>query len=156
MGDLSSSLPLLRGQRFCLLSLKRDTQPRNLSWTITLNSIQIKHLSMCVVMRSSVFVWDLSVSGLLPIVADLAEPRCCCRCSPLLMSTTLKAIMGGKEGSQSVFTQWGHIHRIEFEVMRTRGGKDSYQNTGRQKCHMRLLVFFNWVDGEKRNMEKAL
>lgn len=104
------------------------------------------------------FWWDLSVSGLLPIVADLAKPRCCCRCSPLLMSTTLKAIMGGKEESQNLFTQLGHIHRIEFKVMRTRGNKDPCQNTGRRKCHVRLLFwfFFNWVDGEKRNMEKAL
>lgn len=45
---------------------------RNLSRTIALSSGQIKHFSMCVVSRSSVFVWDLSVSGL-PTVADLAE-----------------------------------------------------------------------------------
>lgn len=46
---------------------------RNPSRTIALSSVQIKHFSICVVMRSSVFVWDLSVSGLLPTVADLAE-----------------------------------------------------------------------------------
>lgn len=46
---------------------------RNPSRTIALSPVQIKHLSMCVVMRSCVFVWDLSVSGLLPTVADLAE-----------------------------------------------------------------------------------
>lgn len=46
---------------------------RNPSRTIALSPVQIKHWSMCVVMRSCVFVWDLSVSGLLPTVADLAE-----------------------------------------------------------------------------------
>lgn len=46
---------------------------RNPSRTIALSPVQIKHSSMCVVMRSCVFVWDLSVSGLLPTVADLAE-----------------------------------------------------------------------------------
>lgn len=49
------------------------TAARNRSPTITLSSVQIKHFSMCVVMRSSVFLCETYLSAaLLPTVADLA------------------------------------------------------------------------------------
>lgn len=63
------------------LSRRETGQPRNLSFrTIARGRVQIKHFSMCVVMRSCVFVCKLSVGGLLPLVCRLGWAFLFCWC----------------------------------------------------------------------------
>lgn len=63
------TLMLTTGKRTEFPSAERRQAAKNPSHrAITLSRLQVKHFSMCVVMRSCVFVWDLSVSGLLPLV----------------------------------------------------------------------------------------
>lgn len=63
------TLLLTTGKRTEFPSAERRQAAKNPSHrAITLSRVQVKHFSMCVVMRSCVFVWDLSVSGLLPLV----------------------------------------------------------------------------------------
>lgn len=63
------------------LSWREIGQPRNLSFrTIAWGRVQIKHFSMCVVMRSCVFVCKLSVGGLLPLVCRLGWAFLLCWC----------------------------------------------------------------------------
>lgn len=149
-GVLSSSLScsdtaMARGRSFS--QLRRDRQPRPITW----GWVQIKHFSMCVVMRSCVFVHKLSVSGLLPLVCWLGFllPLVCwlgwafllCWCLDVFFSCyppppARSTLEGNKEkrrnptpslpwGPLLVMAKW--LHRGGCRVMRA--GKISYVKT---------------------------
>lgn len=117
----------------------KESEPQPITWVW----VQIKHFSMCVVMRSCVFVCELSVSGLLPLVCWLGRAFLLCWCLDVFSCsfppTQYPQRQWGKdEESHTLFTlrtPVSHGRMTSLRRMQGHEGRENKlcQNTGRQQ-----------------------